>query len=220
MSSMNVEQARFNMIEQQVRPWDVLDPRVLDAMTQTPRELFVPATYSVLAFADISIPLAHEQVMLSPKVQGRIAQSLLLDSNDTVLEIGTGNGYLTALLAKLADKVDSVDIFEEFTKTTAEKLHALGLNNVTLETGDAANGWKQDKRYDVIALTGSLPLLKPYWQEQLKIGGRLFAIVGESPIMQARVITRLSDKEWMTDYIFETDIPALLNAPQPSRFVL
>ncbi|EIJ41585.1 protein-L-isoaspartate carboxylmethyltransferase [Beggiatoa alba B18LD] len=220
MSSMNIEQARFNMIEQQIRPWDVLDPRVLNAMTQTPREFFVPETYQQLAFADISIPLANGQEMLPPKVQGRVAQSLLLDENDTVLEVGTGNGYLTALLAKLADKVESVDIYEEFTKLAASKLQQLGIHNVILETGDAANGWKQEKRYDAIVLTGSVPVLKPYWQEQLKIGGRLFVIVGESPIMQARVVTRLSDKEWATDYVFETDVPALVNAPQPSRFVL
>lgn len=219
MTQLNFEQARFNMIEQQVRPWEVLDQRILDLLLQVPREEFVPATYRNLAFADISVPLAHDQVMMAPKVEGRLLQSLMLTPTDQVLEIGTGSGFMTALLAKSASHVESVDIFSDFVETAAVKLQALNVANVTLAVGDAANGWKTDSRYDVIVLTGSVPLLKAHFQEQLNIWGRLFVIVGEDPAMQAQLITRLSEHEWHVDVLFETSIPSLIGASQPERFV-
>ncbi|RKZ92034.1 MAG: protein-L-isoaspartate O-methyltransferase [Candidatus Parabeggiatoa sp. nov. 1] len=220
MAPLNVEQARFNMVEQQIRPWEVLEQRVLDLISDVPREEFAPTAYHSLAFADINIPLAHDQAMMSPKVEGRLLQALMLRPSDTVLEIGTGSGYLTALLAKSAKHVESVDIFEGFVKAAEVKLKALNINNVSLNTGDAINGWNTGTRYDVIVLTGSAPILKPHFQTQLNEGGRLFAIVGEEPVMQAQLIHRINENEWNMDALFETSLPPLLGAPEPNRFVL
>jgi protein-L-isoaspartate(D-aspartate) O-methyltransferase len=220
MSPFNFEQARFNMIEQQIRPWDVLDQRTLDLIASVPREQFVPEDYRKLAFADINIPLAQGQMMMSPKVEARLLQALLLNPNDSVLEIGTGSGYLTALLAKAAKHVDSVDIFPEFIQTAAIKLKALNINNVTLQVGDAINGWNTDVDYDVIVLTGSVPVLKPHFQDQLIEGGCLFAIIGEEPIMQAQLITRINQTKTNRELLFETVLPPLLGAASSQRFVL
>ncbi len=220
MSSLNIEQARYNMIEQQVRPWDVLDQRVLDLLAQVPREEFVPKAYRNLAFADINIPLAHDQIMMSPKMEGRLLQALRLNPNDTVLEIGTGSGYFTALLAKLAKHVESVDIFADFTQEAQAKLTTFNINNVYLQTGDAINGWNKEVRYDVIVLTGSVPSLKPHFQEQLNEGGCLFAIVGEEPVMQAQLMTRISATETNLEILFETVLPPLLGAPSTESFIL
>jgi protein-L-isoaspartate(D-aspartate) O-methyltransferase len=220
MAQLNLNQARFNMIEQQIRPWEVLDQRVLDLMSELPRDEFVPTAYRNLAFADIHIPLAHNQVMMPPKVEGRLLQSLLLSPTDRVLEIGTGSGYLTALLAKSTKAVDSIDIFSDFTEQATLKLKILNINNVSLETGDAINGWKNSTHYDVIVLTGSVPVLKSHFQSQLTNGGRLFAIVGEEPLMNAELIVRVSEKEWRCESLFETTLPPLLGAPTPSHFML
>jgi protein-L-isoaspartate(D-aspartate) O-methyltransferase len=216
---MNLEQARFNMIEQQIRTWEVLDPRVLDLLARVPRERFVPAQYRSLAFADMNIPLGHGEVMMAPKVEARLIQALELQPADTVLEIGTGSGYLTALLASLAQHVYSVDIYPEFTARAGEALEAFGIRNVTLETGDGVNGWEKHAPYDAIAVTGSLPLFEPCFQEQLKVGGRLFMIVGQTPVMEALLITRLGPHEWTRESLFETGIPPLINAPKPQTFV-
>jgi protein-L-isoaspartate(D-aspartate) O-methyltransferase len=220
MPDFNLEQARFNMIEQQIRPWNMFDQRVLDLMAEVPRELFVPEKYHDLAFADTEIPLANAQVMMSPKIEARILQALMIHPTDNVLEIGTGSGYFTALLAKSARQVDSVDIFEDFVESAQEKLDNLNINNVDLSVGDAINGWHIDNRYDVIILTGSVPILHPHFQEQLKEGGALFAIVGEQPVMQAKVINRITEEKIETQILFETSIAALLGAPEPARFVL
>lgn len=220
MSPFNFEQARFNMIEQQIRPWDVLDQRTLDLIASVPREQFVPQDYRKLAFADINIPLAQGQVMMSPKVEARLLQALRLNPNDSVLEIGTGSGYLTALLAKSAKHVDSVDIFPEFIQTAAVKLKALNINNVTLQVGDAINGWNKDVDYDVIVLTGSVPVLKSHFQDQLIEGGCLFAIIGEEPMMQAQLITRINQTKTNRELLFETVLPPLLGAASSQRFVL
>ena len=220
MSPFNFEQARFNMIEQQIRPWDVLDQRTLDLIASVPREQFVPQDYRKLAFADINIPLAQGQVMMSPKVEARLLQALRLNPNDSVLEIGTGSGYLTALLAKVANHVDSVDIFPEFIQAAETKLTALNINNVTLQVGDAINGWNTNVNYDVIVLTGSIPILTSHFQDQLDEGGCLFAIVGEEPIMQAQLLTRVNQTETNLEILFETVLPPLLGAVSPSRFVL
>jgi protein-L-isoaspartate(D-aspartate) O-methyltransferase len=208
------------MVENQIRTWEVLDQRVLDVIASTPREDFVPLQYRNLAFADMSIPLGNGQVMMAPKVEGRLLQALSLQPSDTVLEVGTGTGYLTALLAKMARHVYTVDIFAEFTAAAAEKLSGHEIRNVTLETGDAANGWDRHAPYDAIAITGSMPVLPQAFPESLRIGGRLFVILGESPVMEATIITREGEREWLQEGLFETDLPALLNAPRPQRFVL
>jgi protein-L-isoaspartate(D-aspartate) O-methyltransferase len=220
MSEMNLDQARFNMIEQQIRPWEVLDQRVLDLLSRVPREDFVPEAYRKLAFADINIPLGDNQMMMSPKVEARILQALNVQDDETVLEVGTGSGYVTALLASLAKQVISVDINPDMTRQAGEKLTAHGFTNVTLETGDAARGWDNHAPYNIIVVTGSLPLLPDTFKQALKVGGRLLAIVGDSPAMGVLLITRVGDTEWAQETLFETDLPALINAPQPERFSL
>jgi protein-L-isoaspartate(D-aspartate) O-methyltransferase len=220
MNRLNLKQARYNMVEQQIRPWEVLDQRVLDLIETMPRDLFVPAAYKNLAYADIEIPLGQGEVMLSPKMEGRILQAVMPKTSDNVLEIGTGSAYLTAILAKYAQHVCSVDIIEEFTRHAENKLSMAGVNNVSLKTGDAVNGWAEHVPYDVIVLTGSLPVLPDSYRQQLTIGGRLFVVSGEFPIMEACLITRLSDTEWHTEVLFETDLPPLRGALRPQRFTL
>ena len=220
MTQIDIEQARFNMIEQQVRPWDVLDQRVLDVMSATPREDFVPERYRSLAFADTNIPLGHDQVMMAPKTEGRLLQVLDVQAGDSVLEIGTGSGYLTACLSRLGNHVTSVEIFPEFREAAAAKLAAHGFRNVTLKDADAANGIGSDTRYDVIAVTGSLPLLHRQFHDNLAIGGRLFVIAGMPPVMEALLITRIDERNWSRESLFETSLPPLLHAEQPQQFVL
>jgi len=220
MTQIDIEQARFNMIEQQVRPWDVLDQRVLDVMSATPREDFVPERYRSLAFADINIPLGHDQVMMAPKTEGRLLQVLDVQAGNSVLEIGTGSGYLTACLSRLGNHVTSVEIFPEFREAAAAKLAAHGFRNVTLRDADAANGIGSDSRYDVIAVTGSLPLLHRQFHDNLAIGGRLFVIAGMPPVMEALLITRIDERNWSRESLFETSLPPLLHAEQPQQFVL
>jgi protein-L-isoaspartate(D-aspartate) O-methyltransferase len=220
MTQIDIEQARFNMIEQQVRPWDVLDQRVLDVMTTTPREDFVPEKYRSLAFADINIPLGHNQVMMPPKTEGRLLQVLDVKASESVLEIGTGSGYLTACLSRLGNHVTSIEIFPEFREAAAAKLAAHGYRNVTLRDGDAANGTGSDTRYDVIAVTGSLPLLQRQFHDNLAVGGRLFVIAGMPPVMEALLITRIDEHNWSRESLFETSLPPLLHATHPQRFVL
>ncbi|MBL1275140.1 MAG: protein-L-isoaspartate O-methyltransferase [Ectothiorhodospiraceae bacterium] len=215
----NTEQARFNMIEQQIRPAEVLDMRVLDVIADTPREAFIADEYQGLAFSDINIPLPNGQVMMKPIMEGRLLQALDVQSDHQILEIGTGSGYFTALLAKLGAQVHSVDIENDFVTTAQQKLDALGIRNVKLSQGDAAHGWDQNGPFDAIAITGSFPILPESFQQQLKVGGRLVAIVGQSPAMQVLLITRISDAQWSTECLFETDFPALTNAEKPSAFV-
>ncbi len=215
----HLEQVRFNMIEQQIRTWEVLDPTVLELLKHVPREQFVPQQYAGLAFADLEIPIGHGQSMLSPKLEARIVQSLDLKPSDRVLEIGTGSGYMTALLARLANHVISVDCIAEFTTAARQKLAQQGIANVTLETGDAAQGWAAHAPYDVIVLSGSVPLLAPALQQSLNVGGRLFAVVGDAPVMAATLVQRVSESAFRSEVLFETCVPELLNAPQPERFV-
>lgn len=218
MSEINFEQARFNMIEQQIRPWEVLDQRVLDVIAQTPREDFVPPRYRKLAFADVRIPLAHGQCMMNPNVEARLLQALSVEPGERILEVGTGSAYLTACLARLGREVISVDIFPEFTENAFSVLRSHAIRNVRLHTGDACRGWGE-QQYDVIALTGSLPE-KPAesWLEQLAIGGRLFVIMGQAPVMEALLITRRSEQDWIQDSLFETEIPGLINSAAPVEF--
>ncbi len=220
MTEFDYEKARRNMVEQQVRPWEVLDQRVLDVLGELPREHFVPERYRRLAYADLNIPLGHEQVMMTPKVEARMLQALDVRPGERVLEVGTGSGYVTACLARLGGRVHSVEIFEDLRQRAGERLAALGIGDVVLETGDAARGWERHAPYDVIAVTGSLPEMEPAFQEQLAVGGRLFVIVGEPPVMEARLYTRVADDAWSCEDLFETAIPPLLNARRPRRFVL
>jgi len=218
VSSVNTEQARFNMIEQQIRPADVLDQRVLKLISSMPREDFVPESHYNLAFIDANVPLDHGQIMMTPILEAKLLQALNVQTQDTVLEIGTGSGYLTALLAKLAKQVVSVDIFADLSAKAAEKLAKHGIQNVTLEVGDAASGWGSTA-YDVIAITGSLPVLPEIFKQSLNIGGRLFTIVGDAPSMECSLFTRMNENEWTEEVLFETDIKSLINAQQPQRFV-
>lgn len=217
-SSADIERNRFFMVEQQIRTWEVLDPVVLDLLMRVHREDFVPPAHRALAFAEIEIPLGHGEVMLSPKVEARMVQELMIKNTDTVLEIGTGSGYMTALLASLARHVYSVDIVADFTRTAATRLSDAGLTNVTLETGDAARGWDKHGPYDVIILTGSVPVLPEAFQQSLNAGGRLIAVVGEAPVMRAQLVTRTQGSAFHTVTLFETCIPSLKNALQPQRF--
>jgi protein-L-isoaspartate(D-aspartate) O-methyltransferase len=217
-SVMNFEQARFNMIEQQIRPAEVLDQKVLDVIASTPRENFVPPQYRNLAFADVCIPLGHGQVMLTPILEGRMLQALGVRTTDVVLEVGTGSGYTTALLAKLGRRVTSVEINADLLRAAQLNLNVHNFNNVTLEIGDAGRDWESGAPYDVIAITGSLPLMPDAYKNRLKVGGRMFVIVGDAPVMECLLVTRLGDNEWTQEALLETDIPALVNAPQPQRF--
>lgn len=216
---LDFERARFNMVEQQIRPWNVLDSQVLDLLLRVPREDYVPEQYRALAFADMEIPLGHGEKMAQPKLEARMLQELGIASSDRILEVGTGSGYMTALLASLGSHVYSVDIIPEFTQSAAAKLAAHGITNVTLETGDAARGWDKHGPYDVIVLTGSVPVLPEAFQKSLTPGGRLLAVVGESPVMEARLVTHVSAGAYNSIGLFETCIASLKNAPQPERFV-
>lgn len=220
MTVLNFEEARFNMIAQQIQPCNVRDDKVLELLQRMPREDFVPAQYKVHAFTDMNIPLPNGQVMMEPKLEAYMLQALQVQPQDKVLEVGTGTGYVTALLASQARHVVTVDIDEEMQKQAQEKLEAHQINNVTFEAGDAASGWDNHKPYDVIAITGSLPILPEIFQRNLNIGGRLFAIIGDAPAMEAILITRMGENEWQQESLLETNIPALMNAPEPERFAL
>jgi protein-L-isoaspartate(D-aspartate) O-methyltransferase len=216
---MNFEQARFNMVEQQIRTWDVLDPLVLDLLLRVRREDFVPPQYRALAFADMEIPIGQGEKMLAPKLEARMLQELALRPTDTVLEVGTGSGYMTALLAALGRHVYSVELHPDFTRSAAAKLAAHGTTNVTLETGDAARGWDRHAPYDAIILTGSVPVLPDAFARSLQTGGRLIAVVGEPPVMQARLVTCAGTGACGAVGLFETCIAPLQNVLQPERFV-
>ena len=216
---LDVERARFNMVEQQIRTWEVLDQRVLDLLFRVRREEFVPPQYRALAFADMEIPLGHGQKMLAPKMEARMVQELALNPGDRILEVGTGSGYMAALLASLGGRVYSVEIIPEFTQAAGARLAAIGIGNVTLETGDAARGWDRHAPYDAIVVTGSLPVLPDAFPRGLSAGGRLIAVVGEPPVMEARLITCVAAGAYSTTGLFETCIAPLKNAVQPERFV-
>jgi len=215
----DVERARYNMVEQQIRTWEVLDQRVLDLLLRVHREDFVPPQYRSLAFVDMEIPIGHGEKMLAPRLEARIVQELALKPREKVLEVGTGSGYMTALLASLGGNVISVEIVPEFTQAAGARLAAHDIANVTLETGDAARGWDRHDPYDVIVLTGSVPVLPEAFQKSLQPGGRLFAVVGEPPIMQARLVTCDTAGACSAAGLFETCIAPLKNAVQLERFV-
>jgi protein-L-isoaspartate(D-aspartate) O-methyltransferase len=211
-------QARFNMIEQQIRTWEVLDPHVLQLLHKVPREHFVPEAYQGLAFADIEIPLLNGQFMLSPKLEARILQSLAIKASDKVLHVGTGSGYFTALLANMAAHVYSIEIDTELSATAAYKLAEYDIDNVTIELGNGIEGLKTQQPYDVIVLTGSSPVEPLQLREQLKVGGVLFVVLGSAPVMEATLITRVSESGFNKQIIFETCLPPLEHAPQAATF--
>lgn len=216
---MDFEQARFNMVESQIRTWQVLDQRVLDLLLSVKREEFVPPQYRSLAFADMEIPLGHGEVMLSPKLEARMVQELALTPLDKVLEVGTGSGYVTALLARLGGQVVSIERVEELGHGAIRKLAGHDIRNLTLEIGDAAEGWPRLAPYDAILLTGSVPVLPEAFKSQLAVGGRLLAVVGDPPAMTALLVKRLSEAVFHTSGLFETCISPLRNSRQPERFV-
>jgi protein-L-isoaspartate(D-aspartate) O-methyltransferase len=215
---LNSNQATENMVKQQLRATGVLNDRVLQAIKNTQRENFVPEAFKELAYADCVIDLGHEQIMLQPKEQAKIAQCLSIQPTDSILEIGTGYGYLTALLAQLGKSVDSYDIFIEFTEQAATHLKQQKIDNVQLITDDANNTWDQHGPYDVICCTAGLPLYPEDYKQGLTVGGRLFAIIGAAPSMQAMLITRDDEQTWSETVLFETVVPVMKNASKPKSF--
>ncbi|MDY0135551.1 MAG: protein-L-isoaspartate O-methyltransferase [Thiomicrospira sp.] len=212
---MNLEQARFFMVEQQIRPWDVLDPQVLELFYQVPRHEFVAESQQALAYSDIELPIGEGQHMLAPKIEGRILQAIDISTDDKVLEIGTGSGYLTALMAKLAKQVVTIELFESLQKQAKARLNAF--DNIQFHLGDASQNWNDLQRYDVIVFGGACAEVTAAYKQKLQLGGRLFAIVGQSPAMEAILITRIGEDEWLSESLFETDTTALINhQSQPS----
>lgn len=215
---MNIEQARFNMIEQQIRPWNVLDQDVLDLLHVVKREQFVPEAYQNLAFADVEIPLPGGETMLAPKIEARILQELQLKKHENVLLVGTGSGYLAALLAHKGRHVTAVEISPELKELAEKNLARAGVTNVTVELGNGAEGWAKGAPYDAIVVSGSLPVLPESLLKEVNVGGRLVAIIGEPPVMSCNVITRVADSAYDTIKAFETNVRALTGAPVPSHF--
>ena len=216
---MNFEQARSNMITQQIKPWNVSNQTILDLFADIPREDFMPIEYQRLALSETQIPLSHGQFSMLPKVEARLLQALKIKPSDEILEVGTGSGYLTALLCRLGQHVYSVDIYDEFIEQAQMKLYRHNIKNITLKCRDAVRGWRQYAPYDVIVVTASVPELESHFQEQLSINGHLFIIVGEKPVMQAMLIKRTANKRWKEKILFETDIDALVGTiPNTAKF--
>lgn len=215
---MNIEQARFNMIEQQIRPWNVLDQDVLDLLLVVKREDFVPPAYKSLAFVDTEIPLPGGEAMFTPKLEARLLQEVQLKKHENVLEIGAGSGYMAALLAHKARHVTSVEISPELKALAEANLARAGISNVTVELGNGAEGWPKGAPYDVIVISGALEVLPDAFLKQIKVGGRIAAILGEAPSMTANIITRVSDTAFDTVKVFETSVKPLSMAAKPSHF--
>ena len=214
----DLEIARRNMVLQQIRPWDVFDERVLSAIQTIPREKFVPEAYLGLAFADIEVPIGHGQAMMAPRVEARMLQSL--DVEHSVLEIGTGSGFVTACLARLGGQVISIDLYEEFIAAARKRLEAVGLGATTqLRTTDAFSESFDNQQFDRIAVTGSLPDYDKRFEQLLTHGGRLFVVIGQAPAMEATLVTRVDENAWHREGLFETELTSLEHAPQPEQFV-
>jgi protein-L-isoaspartate(D-aspartate) O-methyltransferase len=215
---MSTVQAREQMIEQQVRAWDVLDARVLETLRKVPREAFVPPQHRFLAFADVEIPLPRGQHMLRPSVVGRLLQAVALTGGERVLEVGTGSGFVTACLRTGSASVRSLELFPELVELARRNVSSLGLRDIDIVEQDASR-LDSDARYDVIAVTASLPIPDERFQRQLAVGGRLFVVVGQPPVMEARLVRRITEKAWGTESLFETVIDPLVHATQPQGFV-
>nr|WP_271984997.1 protein-L-isoaspartate O-methyltransferase [Granulosicoccus sp.] len=210
---MDLLQARSNMIEQQVRPWDVLDQRVLDVLAEVPRDTFVDEQHRGVAYSDFPLPIGHGQHMLKPTVEGRLLQALLLEVTDSVLEIGTGTGFMTACLARMAAHVESIEIIPSLADSARVRLQERGIGNVSILQQDATASWDAKDGYDAIAFTGAVPSIPDYYKNKMNVGGRLFAFIGESsqPTMEAVLITRVNDAEWSRESLFETSVDPLVN---------
>lgn len=214
---MNIDYARLQMVNQQVRGWNVYDEDVLEMLKSLPREDFVPQGYESLAFADMAIPIGHGESMMTPTIEGRLLQALGLGGNERVLEIGTGSGFMTACLAKLAAHVTSVDIHADFVERAAARLESAGIDNVELLHMDATHELPEG-RFDAIAVTGSIQEFDPRFVEVLNDGGRLFVVVGDAPAMEAKLIERKSENDWQTVSLFETDLKSLVHGARPVEF--
>ncbi len=219
---MDIEQARFNMVEQQIRTWEVLDQSVLDLLFVVKREEFVPPAYRSIAFVDMEIPIAEGQMMMAPKLEARILQEIAPKSHERVLEIGTGSGYLTALLAKCCERVLSIEYFQSLAVSASAALASHGIGNAEVKTGDAAQSPAAfvgtNQQFEVIVFTGSVPILPEAYLPYLAIGGRMFAIIGDAPAMKATLITKTTENAYGMQELFETVLPPLIHAAQPSRF--
>ena len=215
---MSIERARFNMVEQQIRTWDVLDPTVLDVCARINRENYVPQNLQSLAFADTEIEIGFGQHMMSPKIEARALQALKIESADRVLEIGTGSGFMAALLSTLAHSVDSLEINAELAKSSAEKLASDGFDNCTVRTCDGINGFNANAPYDAIMISGSCVERRPKLEKSLAIGGRLFVVLGIAPVMQAVLVTRYDQETWISEDLFETTITPLIGAEKKREF--
>lgn len=213
---MNLDQARFYMVEQQIRPWDVLDPKVLDLFMDIPRHEFVQPGQESLAYMDIELPIGENQAMMAPKIEGKILQAVDIAEDESVLEIGTGSGYLTALMAAQAKSVDTVEINPTLSEQAQARLK--NFTNIDFQIGDASQAWNSDKSYDVIVLTGSVSDVPESYKMQLNLGGRLALITGHAPAMTAQVITRVSDQEWETETLFETELTPLIDSSKQESF--
>jgi len=216
--TVNLQQAHSNMIEQQVRPSDVLNPQVLTALNSVKREAFVDGALAGLAYADTQLPIGFGQVMLSPVQEGRLLQALNVQSNETVLELGTGSGYFTALLATLADHVFSVELIPELSASAQQALTKAAISNVTLSLGDTSQAMDVTERFDVIVATAAFVTIPDDYLQALQIGGRMLAVVGEEPVMSVQIIHRISEREWQTETVSETVIPAMINAEPKAEF--
>lgn len=214
---MNSDFARQQMIDQQVRAWEVLDPDVLAVLQQVPREQFVPGDYASLAFADTEIPIGHGQAMMTPTIEGRVLQALAPQPDESILEVGTGTGFLAACLGRLSGSVTSIDIFADFLASAATNLEDTGIDNVRLLEMDAMQALP-DELFDAIAVTGSVQQFDPRFVMALKPNGRLFMVVGDFPVMEARLVTRSGDREWQSESLFETVLKPLVNGALPPRF--
>ncbi len=214
---MKTDYARQQMVEQQVRAWEVLDPDILDVLKELPREQFVPACYETLAFADTEIPIGHGQFMMTPTIEGRVLQALSPRAGEDILEVGTGTGFLAACLARLSASVTSLDIYDDFLKLAEANLEDAGIENVELVSMDATESLP-DAQFDAIAVTGSIEVFDPRMVMALKPGGRLFVVVGHEPAMEARLVTRTGDNDWRTESLFETSLTPLINAALPPQF--
>lgn len=215
---MNIEQARFNMIEQQIRPWNVLDQEVLDLLHVVKREQFVPTAYQNLAFADAEIPLPGGESMFAPKIEARIMQELQVRKHESILEIGTGSGYMAALLAHKGAKVTSIEINQDSRELAQKNLARAGISNVTVEQGNGVQGAEKGAPYDVIVISGALEVLPEALMKQVKVGGRIAAFTGVPPVMEFNIITRTGDNTFSAVKVFETNVKYLSGAPVPSHF--
>lgn len=219
MNTQSMDKARFNMAEQQIRPWDVTDDQVLETLQQVPREKYVPREYRGVAFADLEIPLENGQSMMPPRLEARMLQALAIKPSDHILEIGTGSGFITACLAELGNSVTSYEIDETLANQAQEKLTTMGVNNAHLHTGDALAFDFGDNSYDVIAVTGSMPLYDDRLDALLAPGGRMFVVTGEQPVMQAILVTKDKDGACHQQNMFETELAPLKNTRSASTFM-